>query len=94
MSFEGDFELVNLTSLRLKPFRVLLLGDFCVGKTSFLRQFIEGKFSTSTFHTAGVDVGTRHVRVLDASITINFEFLTSLTSQSLTEIHFASFHRR
>ncbi|XP_053311903.1 ras-related protein Rab-39B-like [Spea bombifrons] len=40
-------------------FRVLLLGDSGVGKTSLLRWYTDGEFSSSTGQTVGVDFCSR-----------------------------------
>jgi len=43
-------------------FRVILIGDSTVGKSSLLRQFTEGQFVQSSDPTVGVDF---HVRVVE-----------------------------
>lgn len=54
---------------RIKPkyfyqFRVILIGDSTVGKSSLLRQFTEGQFIENCDPTVGVDF---HVRVVELS---------------------------
>lgn len=44
-------------------FRVLLLGDSGVGKTSLLRWYTEGEFTESTGQTVGVDFCCRVVEL-------------------------------
>lgn len=43
-------------------FRVILIGDSTVGKSSLLRQFTEGQFVQSADPTVGVDF---HVRIIE-----------------------------
>ena len=43
-------------------FRLILIGDSTVGKSSLLRQFTEGQFIQSSDPTVGVDF---HVRILE-----------------------------
>eukprot|EP00794_Sanderia_malayensis_P000287 gene287-913_t len=45
-------------------FRVIIIGDSTVGKSSLLRQFTEGQFIQSSDPTVGVDF---HVRIVDLS---------------------------
>ena len=42
-------------------FRIILIGDSTVGKSSLLRQFTEGQFIDTSDPTVGVDF---HVRVV------------------------------
>ena len=42
-------------------FRIIIIGDSTVGKSSLLRQFTEGQYIQSSDPTVGVDF---HVRVL------------------------------
>ena len=39
--------------------KLLFLGDSGIGKTSFLRQFIYGKFNHTYVPTVGVDFGEK-----------------------------------
>lgn len=43
-------------------FRIILIGDSTVGKSSLLRQFTEGQFFENSDPTVGVDF---HVRVIE-----------------------------
>ena len=43
-------------------FRVILIGDSTVGKSSLLRQFTEGQFIQTSDPTVGVDF---HVRIIE-----------------------------
>lgn len=61
---------------RFKPkyfyqFRIILIGDSTVGKSSLLRQFTEGQFIENSDPTVGVDF---HVRV----VMLTCEFSTIL----------------
>ncbi|XP_029427253.1 ras-related protein Rab-39B-like [Rhinatrema bivittatum] len=44
-------------------FRVILLGDSTVGKTSLVRRYTEGQFSTSTPSTVGVEYYIRMLQL-------------------------------
>ncbi|XP_063309818.1 ras-related protein Rab-42 [Pelobates fuscus] len=54
-------------------FRVLLLGNSGVGKTSLLRWYTDGQFSESTGQTVGVDFCSR-VEELESGIKIRLQF--------------------
>lgn len=59
------FENMEPTRLKHKyfyQFRVILIGDSTVGKSSLLRQFTEGQFFENSDPTVGVDF---HVRVIE-----------------------------
>jgi len=45
--------------------KVCLLGDFAVGKTSLVRQFVEGRFDDRYLSTIGVKVSRRAVELDD-----------------------------
>ena len=45
-------------------FRIIIIGDSTVGKSSLLRQFTEGQFIQSSDPTVGVDF---HVRLVQLS---------------------------
>lgn len=70
----------NTDKARFKPkyfyqFRIILIGDSTVGKSSLLRQFTEGQFIETSDPTVGVDF---HVRVVMLSGECNgFSFLKS-----------------
>ncbi|TPP57088.1 RAB39 member RAS oncogene family [Fasciola gigantica] len=44
-------------------FRIIIIGDSMVGKSSFLRTFVKGTYSTVCDPTVGVDFYSRTVRV-------------------------------
>ena len=50
-------------------FRIILIGDSTVGKSSLLRQFTEGAFIHSSDPTVGVDF---HVRIIELKGRIDF----------------------
>ena len=62
-------ELYEMVDSRYDPkyfyqFRLILIGDSTVGKSSLLRQFTEGQFIQSSDPTVGVDF---HVRIVQLS---------------------------
>lgn len=40
-------------------FKMIIVGDASAGKSSFMHQFLEGKFRKQTTHTIGVEFGTK-----------------------------------
>jgi GTPase SAR1 family protein len=46
-------------SLNPRPFPVLFIGDFSVGKTSLIRRYTEGFFSQNYKLTIGVDFAVK-----------------------------------
>jgi len=42
-------------------YKVVVIGDEKVGKTSLIRRFVEGRFLESYISTIGVDIYTKHV---------------------------------
>ena len=51
--------------------KICLLGDFSVGKTSLVRQFVEGRFDDSYLSTIGVKISKRKVEVADKNAAVN-----------------------
>ena len=51
------------------PFKILLLGDASVGKTSIIRRLISGKFDDSTDYTAtiGIDYKRKVIKIPNIS---------------------------
>ncbi|WP_017305073.1 Rab family GTPase [Spirulina subsalsa] len=41
--------------------KICLLGDFCVGKTSLIRRFVDGQFSDQYLSTVGVKISRKVV---------------------------------
>lgn len=71
---------------RFKPkyfyqFRIILIGDSTVGKSSLLRQFTEGQFIENSDPTVGVDF---HVRVVMLSCKLVKPFRSSYTCCVIT----------
>ena len=63
----------DLSSAMVDPifdyqFRVILIGDSTVGKSSLLKYFTEGTFAEVSDPTVGVDFFARLVKVNDATI--------------------------
>lgn len=48
--------------------KICAIGSGSVGKTSLIRRFAEGKFTTNYLPTLGVDITTKQVRVDDNNI--------------------------
>jgi len=40
-------------------FKLIIIGDAGAGKSSFMQQFLEGKFRKQSTHTIGVEFGTK-----------------------------------
>ncbi|CAJ1366881.1 unnamed protein product [Effrenium voratum] len=40
-------------------FKLIIIGDAGAGKSSFMHQFLEGKFRKQSTHTIGVEFGTK-----------------------------------
>lgn len=51
--------------------KICLLGDFSVGKTSLIRQFVEGQFDDSYLSTIGVKISKKLVEFPDKDIAVN-----------------------
>lgn len=49
--------------------KICLLGDFSVGKTSLVRQFVEGRFDDRYLSTIGVKISRKTVEIADKSTT-------------------------
>ncbi|XP_051996313.1 uncharacterized protein rab44 [Xyrauchen texanus] len=52
-------------------FNVVMLGNSCVGKTSFIRRFHEGQFSPDYCSTIGVDTCAQTVELHDRSVKLH-----------------------
>ncbi|XP_051567666.1 EF-hand calcium-binding domain-containing protein 4B-like isoform X2 [Myxocyprinus asiaticus] len=52
-------------------FNVVMLGNSCVGKTSFIRRFHEGQFSPDYCSTIGVDTCTQTVELHDRIVKLH-----------------------
>ena len=51
-----------------RVFKVIFIGDSCVGKSSLIKRFCTGKFEPGLKSTIGVDFHTRSLIVEDESI--------------------------
>ncbi|TFF92952.1 MAG: GTP-binding protein [Promethearchaeota archaeon] len=61
--------------------KIILVGDFKVGKTSLIRRFVENKFKEEYISTIGVDI-TKHVIELTKDTKISF-IIWDIGGQSL-----------
>ena len=67
-------------------FRLILIGDSTVGKSSLLRQFTEGQFIQASDPTVGVDF---HVRIIELNgkfeknYFVHFFFLRGMVNRPL-----------
>src|SRR3990170_2126507 len=52
----------------MTTYKVLLVGDSGVGKSSLLRRYVENQFSESFASTVGVDVYQRRVQIGSAAV--------------------------
>ena len=59
-----------LVSARSKVFKVILLGEGGVGKTSIVLRYTEDRFDESMKMTIGVNLATKKVMVGDSAITL------------------------
>ncbi|MEM8857992.1 MAG: Rab family GTPase [Chloroflexota bacterium] len=60
----------NITMKTIQK-KICLLGDFAVGKTSLVRQFVEGRFDDEYLSTIGVKISRRTIQLADEEITAN-----------------------
>eukprot|EP00929_Paragymnodinium_shiwhaense_P124210 TRINITY_DN9929_c0_g1_i2.p1 TRINITY_DN9929_c0_g1~~TRINITY_DN9929_c0_g1_i2.p1 ORF type:complete len:242 (+),score=33.59 TRINITY_DN9929_c0_g1_i2:160-885(+) len=44
-------------------FKLIIVGDASAGKSSFMHQFLEGKFKKQSTHTIGVEFGTKIITI-------------------------------
>eukprot|EP00747_Dinoflagellata_sp_TGD_P099887 gnl/TRDRNA2_/TRDRNA2_167881_c0_seq1.p1 gnl/TRDRNA2_/TRDRNA2_167881_c0~~gnl/TRDRNA2_/TRDRNA2_167881_c0_seq1.p1 ORF type:complete len:241 (+),score=43.31 gnl/TRDRNA2_/TRDRNA2_167881_c0_seq1:199-921(+) len=44
-------------------FKLIIVGDASAGKSSFMHQFLEGKFRKQSTHTIGVEFGTKIISI-------------------------------
>lgn len=60
---------------KINPFKMLILGDQAVGKSSLLMRFVEDKFSFSMMGTAGIDMKKKMIEYENEKV--NFLFYDS-----------------
>lgn len=58
-----------------KTFKVIVIGDSNVGKTTLTYRFCEGKFLTTSETTIGVDFRTRTVNIDGEDITVSIFYI-------------------
>lgn len=58
-----------------RVFKIIVVGDSCVGKTCLTYRFCEGKFPGRTEATIGVDFREKVVEVDGESIKVNIDML-------------------
>ncbi|EDV42415.2 uncharacterized protein Dana_GF17026, isoform C [Drosophila ananassae] len=51
-------------------FKVIVIGEEGVGKTSLVRRYVEGRFSIRERNTIGLNLSTKEVRVDDRAVTL------------------------
>ncbi|MBX0329623.1 GTP-binding protein [Oscillochloris sp. ZM17-4] len=67
--------------------KICLIGDFAVGKTSMVRQFVEGRFSESYLSTLGVRVSRRVIQAHgDAPAQITLMIWDTAGSESFNSV--------
>ena len=52
-------------------YKVVVIGDAAVGKTSLIRRFCEGKFQSSRVATIGVDFNTQRVKLTNGWVKLS-----------------------
>lgn len=62
-SIDNIKKIVNHTTNRIKVYKIIVVGDSNVGKTSLTYRFCEGKFLETSEATIGVDFRERTVNV-------------------------------
>lgn len=60
---ENVKKIINHTVNRIKVFKIIVVGDSNVGKTSLTYRFCEGKFLGTSEATIGVDFRERTINV-------------------------------
>lgn len=60
----------NVTHPHFLAAKILVIGDYGVGKTSIIRRYTEGSFSANYKLTIGVDFALKTVERQDCKITL------------------------
>lgn len=68
---QQDEQKVDIQPIRLKTYKIIVVGDSNVGKTSLTYRFCEGKFLDSSEATIGVDFRERTVNVEGEDIRVS-----------------------
>ena len=58
-----------------KSYKVALLGESGVGKTSIINKYVHGKFETSVLATAGVGFFNKEMTIPETNETFNLEVI-------------------
>jgi len=75
----------------LMTFKILLLGNQEVGKTSFIIRFTEDKFNESPLSTIGVDIKSKEIKRKDKNILLKiFDTAGEERFRSISKNYFAS----
>ena len=65
-------------------FRIVLIGDSGVGKTSIVKQYIEGKFTCKGSATYGVDFGIKSLQIGSSEVKVIPCLVNRTTSSSFS----------
>ncbi|ESO99961.1 hypothetical protein LOTGIDRAFT_112904 [Lottia gigantea] len=77
-------------SLADEKFKVLVVGDKSVGKTSFIRKFTEDIFSSDVLSSPCINFFYRKIKVEEKVVLLNiFDAPSSTANQNLTNLYFA-----
>lgn len=60
------------SSISTSRYKIVFVGDVCVGKTSIMNRFIEGKFSETYDPSIGVDFHAKTIQYKDDQIKLQF----------------------
>lgn len=63
---------INVNLCRIKTYKIIVVGDSNVGKTSLTYRFCEGNFLSNAEATIGVDFREKVVNVEGEEIKVNF----------------------
>lgn len=72
---EDSRKITDLVPNRIKTYKIIVVGDSNVGKTSLTYRFCEGKFLSTSEATIGVDFRERTVNVEGEDIKVNMLFI-------------------
>ena len=66
----------SFSAAQKRVFKIIVVGDSCVGKTCLTYRFCEGKFPVKTEATIGVDFREKTLDVDGESIKVIFDHLS------------------
>jgi GTPase SAR1 family protein len=75
------------TSKSILSYKLVLLGESAVGKSSLVLRFVRGQFFEYQESTIGAAFLTQTVSLGDTSIKVNFKLLISSKFRKTTEHH-------